>query len=87
MLIFRLQSKPITRSIILELEDIKESLKRPGFWKLNTSLLVKPNYIEMICNALPNWLEDAGDLTDKRQKWDWLKFKIKTSALIYSKQL
>ena len=29
-------------SIVLELEDIKESCKGPGFWKLNNSLLDRP---------------------------------------------
>ncbi|KAL9976148.1 hypothetical protein ACROYT_G013405 [Oculina patagonica] len=74
-------------SIILELEDIKDSQRGPGFWKLNTSLLARPDYVEMISKELPNWLEDARDLSDKRAKWDWLKFKIKTSSIIYSKQL
>ncbi len=30
-------------SIILELEDIKETPRGPGFWKLNTSLLARPD--------------------------------------------
>ena len=41
----------------------------------------------MINSELPNWLDDAKDLSDNRAKWDWLKFKIKTSSIIYSKKL
>ena len=74
-------------SKILELEDIKESLRGPGFWKLNTFLLAKPDYVEMISNALPNSLEDAKGLLDQRAKRDWLKFKIKASSIVFSKQL
>ena len=74
-------------SIILEIEDIKESRKGPGFWRLNTSLLNRPDYLDMINSELPNWLDDAKDLSDNRAKWDWLKFKIKTSSIIYSKKL
>ena len=74
-------------SIILELENIKESRKGPGFWKLNTSLLDRPDYLDMINSELPNWLHDAKDLSDNRAKWDWLKFKIKTSSITYSKKL
>ena len=86
-LIFRLQLKPITHSIIiLELEDIKEGPRGPGFWKLNTSLFWS-DYVEMINKEFPNWLKDAKDLSDKRVKWDWLKFKIKTSSIAYSKKL
>ena len=62
-------------SIILKLEDIKESPREPGFWKLNTSLLARSDYVDMINNEFPNWLKDAKDLSDKRVKWDWLKFK------------
>ena len=41
----------------------------------------------MINKELLNWLKDAKDLSDKRVKWDWLKFKIKTSSIAYSKKL
>ena len=74
-------------SIILELEDIKEGPRGPGFWKLNTFFLARSDYVEMINKELPNWLKDAKDLSDKRVKWDWLKFKIKTSSIAYSKKL
>ena len=55
-------------SIILELENTKESRKGPGFWKLNTSLLNRPDYLDMINSELPNWLDDAKDLSDNRAK-------------------
>ena len=73
-------------SITLELEDIKEGPRGPGFWKLNTSLLARSDYVEMINKEFPNWLKDAKDLSDKRVKWDSLKFKIKTSSIAYSKK-
>jgi len=73
--------------IVLELENIKESYKGPGFWKLNTSMLDRPDYLDVINSELPNWLDDARDLPDNRAKWDWLKFKIKTSSITYSKKL
>ena len=41
----------------------------------------------MINSELPNWLDDAKDLSDNRAKWDRLKFKIKTSSITYSKTL
>ena len=41
----------------------------------------------MIKSELPNWLDDAKDLSDNRAKWDWLKSKIKTSSITYSKKL
>ena len=87
-LIFRLQLKLTDHSsIISELEDIKEDPRGPGFWKLYTSFLARSDYVEMINKELPNWLKDAKDLSDKRVKWDWFKFKIKTSSIAYSKKL
>ena len=53
-------------SIVLELENIEESCKGPGFWKLNTSLLERPDYLDMINSELPNWLDDARYLSDNR---------------------
>ena len=41
----------------------------------------------MINNDLPLWLEEARDLSNSRSKWDWIKFNIKTSSIIYSKKV
>ena len=49
-------------------KEIEESCKGSSFWKLNTSLLARPDYVEMISKELPNWLEDAKDLSDERTK-------------------
>ena len=74
-------------SIVLELEDIQEGYRGPGFWKLNTSLLTRPDYVDMINNELPIWLEEANNLSSTGSKWDWIKFKIKTSSIAYSKKV
>ena len=50
-------------STVLELEDIQEGFRGPGFWKLNTSLLTRPDYVDMINNEVPIWLEEANDLS------------------------
>ena len=41
----------------------------------------------MITNKLPYWLKDAEELSNNRAKWDWLKFKIKTSLIALSKKV
>lgn len=38
-------------------------------------------------SRLVNYLEDAKELSDKLTKWNWLKFKIKTNSISYSRQL
>ena len=34
-------------SIVLVLQDIQETCRGPGFWKLNSSLLSRPDYVDM----------------------------------------
>ena len=74
-------------AIILELKEIEENCKGPGFWKLNTSLLNRQEYVEMITDGLPNWIEEASDLSNNRVKWDWIKFKIKMNSITLSKKI
>ena len=71
-------------AIVLELKEIEENCKGPGFWKLNTSLLASPEYVKTITSELPTWVEEANDLSNNRIKWDWLKFKIKMSSIAFS---
>ena len=52
-------------AVFLELEEIKESSRGPGYWKLNTTLLANEEYKKMINDKLPIWLEEAKDLKDR----------------------
>ena len=40
-------------SILIELPDIQEACRGPGFWKLNSSLLSRPDYVDK--NFLFGW--------------------------------
>jgi len=70
-------------AIFLELEEIKENSRGPGYWKLNTALLANEEYKNMINDKLPIWLEEAKDLKDHRSIWDWIKFNITTDSMIF----
>lgn len=74
-------------AILLELEEIKENNRGPGYWKLNTALLANEEYKKMINDKLPIWLEEAKELKDRRSIWDWIKFNIRTDSIIFSKRL
>ena len=52
--------------ILLELEEIKENNRGPGYLKLNTALLANEEYNKMSNDKLPIWLEEAKDLKDRR---------------------
>ena len=41
-------------------------------WTSSTSLLGGSDYLDMIYSQLPNWLDDAKDLSDNRAKWNRL---------------
>ena len=45
------------------------------------------NYVETITDGLPNWIEEASDLSNNRVKWDWIKFKIKMNSITLSKKI
>ena len=74
-------------AVFLDLEEIKENNRGPGYWKLNTTLLANDEYKKMIIDKLPIWLEEAKDLRDRRSIWDWMKFNIRTDSIIFSKRL
>ena len=57
-------------AVFLELEEIKENSRGPGYWKLNMMVLVNEEYKKMINDKLPIWLEEAEDLKDRRSIWD-----------------
>ena len=74
-------------AIFLDLEEIKENNRGPGYWKFNTTILANEEYKKMINDKLPIWLEEAKDLKDRRSIWDWIKFNIRTDSNIFSKRL
>ena len=74
-------------AIELVLKDSHQSVKGPGYWKMNVSLLEDENYLNELKNNFSKWkIMGINDLSDKRSIWDWLKYKIKNHAISYSKQ-
>ena len=41
----------------------------------------------MITNNLPTWLEAGKDIHYPRLLWDWIKFNVRSNAIIFSKQI
>ena len=58
-----------------------------GFWKLNTSLLKDIEFVSKINETIDKVVQaDSTEFTDKRAKWDFLKFKVKEVAMCESKK-
>jgi hypothetical protein len=56
----------------------------PGFWKLNSSLLLNDGYIDGIKNIIKTVNENCKDIHSNRLRWEILKVKIKEFSVQYS---
>ena len=72
-------------AIVIELQDVEDKVKGPGFWKLNCSLLNDKEYVNELNLLLPTWIQEGKqDLGDPRSIWDWVKYKVKKYSRWYS---
>jgi hypothetical protein len=72
-------------AIVIELQDVEDKVKGPGFWKLNCSLLNDKEYVNELNLLLPTWIQEGKqDLGDPRSVWDWVKYKVKKYSRWYS---
>ena len=74
-------------AIELVLKGSNQSVKGPGYWKMNVSLFQDKNYVNELKNNFPEWKTTrTNNSSDKRSIWDWLKRKIRNHAISYSKE-
>ena len=72
-------------AIVIELQDVEDKVKGPGFWKLNCSLLNDKEYVNELNLLLPTWIQEGKqDLDDPRSVWDWVKYNVKKYSRWYS---
>ena len=54
-------------AIIIEFKDVSDTVKGPGLWKLNCSLLRDSLYVDEINRLIPTWSREGRvDLSDPR---------------------
>ena len=63
----------------------KESIRGPGFWKFNSSLLDDGDYCEYIKGIIEKSKNEYNDVLDLALKWDLIKMEIRTATIAYSK--
>ena len=73
-------------AIVLVIKSIENQTHGPSFWKFNVSLLNNGNYVALINNNFPVWLEEFKDVADPRLFWDLIKYKIRQVTITYSKE-
>ena len=73
-------------AIVLHLNSIDKQRHGPSFWKFNGSLVNDVNYVTLINESVPIWLNEFKDIDDKRLLWDLIKYKIRQETIKYSKK-
>ena len=73
-------------AIVLVINSIENQTHGPSFWKFNASLLNDGDYVALINNNYPVWLEEFKEVADPRLFWDLIKYKIRQVTIAYSKE-
>ena len=58
----------------------------PSFWKFNASLVNDDDFVALINESVPLWLEEFKDVIDKMLLWDLIKHRIRQITIKYSKE-
>ena len=75
-------------AITIEIQVLQQEVKGPGFWKLNTSLLLNKDYTEAMEHNISKWSNESSSLFDNQQmSWEWMKYKIREFSFNFSKQI
>ena len=64
----------------------KEANRGPGFWKLNNSLLMDEEYVDLITVKIPEFVLKYHDVTDKGLLWQLIKMEIRAATIAFSKR-
>ena len=73
-------------TIFLQFNGIEKSDHGPSFWKFNASLVDDEDFVTLINESVPKWLDEFSSVIDKRLLWDLTKYRIRQVALKYSKE-
>ena len=74
-------------AISIEISELENEQKGPGYWKMNCSMLKDEEYVNNVTEMLPVWsAEGRKELSDSRNVWDWMKYNIRLHAINYSKK-
>ena len=72
-------------AIAITFQLYKEPNRGPGHWKFNNSFLEDENLLQEMNSNLRVWLGDPS-IMDQQVKWEWIKFKVRESAMKFAKE-
>ena len=64
-------------AIALSFNGIEEQKHGPPHWKFNESLTKDDEYVKLISESVPVWIEEFKEVNDKRVLWDLIKYRIR----------
>ena len=73
-------------AITISFNSLDEQARGPSYWKFNSSLVNDENYVLVVNQKLPEWLEEFKEVEDKRVLWDLIKYRKRQFTLRYSKE-
>ena len=73
-------------AIFLHFNSMDKPKHGPSFWKFNASLVNDDDFVALINESVPLWLEEFKDVIDKRLLWDLIKYRIRQITIKYSKE-
>ena len=74
-------------TIFLHFNNIGRQKHGPSFWKFNHASSVEDaDYVKLLNESMPTWLDAFKDLTDNRILWDLIKYRIRQLSIKYSKE-
>ena len=73
--------------IFLQIGELENDLRGPGYWKMNCSLLADEEHVNSVTELIPTWAaEGRKELSDYRSVWDWIKYNIRAHPSWLSKK-
>ena len=73
-------------AIILLFNGTEEQRHGPSHRKFNSNLTKDEEYIKLITDSVPIWIEEFKDVNGKRVLWDLVKYRIRQVSMKYSKE-
>ena len=71
---------------MLHFNNISKQKHGPSICKFNASLAEDDNFITLINESMPIWLDEFNTVTDERLLWDLIKYRIRQVSMEYGKE-
>ena len=74
-------------AITISFNSIESQKHGPSYWKFNASLIEDENYVTLMNQKIPEWIEEFEDVNDKRVLWDLVKYRVRQFSMKYCKEM